>query len=397
MTTTEQEPSAARALRQHYSGLTLHRRCPQAWHYKYEERLEKPGSDLVPARDFGTWWHALMAAESIERGRERDSLKSLPRQIRTVDGGPTFDPETVVAEDVLIGAERWWEKLPHEQQEEWSKWLGADAPGRLRYMLARWQEEHADEIAREQPLGVEVYWERDLPTKEGPTVRLFGFIDEVYFDERRRMVVVRDHKTSTSLSAATTIDDMMDSQLQLYAWGISPTVAKWDVGQVRAISYDRLASVAPKTPVLTQAGGLSKQITRFDLHTYVEWAAGPDGNGQPYPGRKKDGSGAGLYTAEPEVIERLSSVAERASWLTRTLTPLNMNLVKAHLRAAVDTAEDVGRTMERTAVHGEAARNLATQNCKWCDYSDLCRAQMFGGPKGEYIPEEYGLRVRPAR
>jgi hypothetical protein len=110
----------------------------------------------------------------------------------------------------------------------------------------------------------------------------------------------------------------------------------------------------------------------------------------------KDGSGAGFYREEPEVVERLSTPAYTSGWFQRTLTPLNANLIRAHLRAAVDTALDVTLTKERARVSNEAARNL-TAGCKWCDYAHLCRAQMWGGPDGEYDLTLAGLRPRQQR
>jgi hypothetical protein len=266
-------------------------------------------------------------------------------------------------------------------------------------MNDRWHDRWDEEIRTEQPLAVEMGWGRDLPKFPGPdgtvtdpNARLVGYIDEVYLDTKRQIIVVRDNKTHKTLAAQTTADDMMDSQLQLYAWGASPEVTSWGIGQIKATAYDRIRTVKAKTPQVTQAGTLSKSITDYDLYTYAAWSLG-DGRGVPYPGRKADGSGAGFYQPESAVIEKLSSPAAISAWYQRTLTPLNINLIRVHLRAAVDSAADVALSRARFAVTGEAARNL-TSNCRYCDFVRLCRTEMVGGISTDLELSDYYLRAK---
>jgi hypothetical protein len=200
----------------------------------------------------------------------------------------------------------------------------------------------------------------------------------VYFDDERGMIVVRDDKSAGALAIQTSLDDMMDSQLQLYAWGLQPQLDQRGAGLVRAVAYDRVKSGASSKPVLNKSGTLSKSTTQYDLQTYLEWAAGPDGNGLEYPGLKKDGSGAGVYTAEQSVIDKLSAQAWRHQFFQRTTTPVSRNIARAE-------------------VAGEAARNLSKNNCKFCDYQSLCRAQMVGGADGDYDIREYGLVAKDGR
>src|SRR5690625_119960 len=103
----------------HYSNMVLHRKCPQAWVYRYVRNLEKIEREIAPALDFGNWWHALRAADALERGREHQSIRSVPKKITTTDRGPVFDGKTVTAQEVLDASEKWWNRLQHEVQEEW--------------------------------------------------------------------------------------------------------------------------------------------------------------------------------------------------------------------------------------------------------------------------------------
>jgi hypothetical protein len=410
-----------------YSQLTRHRACPQSWFYGYVERLEKVDPDDVRVElEFGLWWHALRASDSLVRGRAHDSLKAVPKMIRTVDGGPEFSTKVDAPRSQVFGlAIEWWKALTPRVQEIWTERLGwPDLHTGLRYVDEEWAKMWADDIAYERPLAFEMRWRRILPVLPGgvgkpdldPDTVLIGYIDEVYYDAKRNIVVARDHKAHKSLSTQTAADDMMDSQLQIYAWGAAEEISNWGLGPIRAVAYDRVCSTAPRPPQLTTSGKLATRlgeptISSSDLRTYLEWAAGPDGNGLPWQGAmlpqtkaEKDAEAAGekverrfkpggIYTAEPAIVERLSNPSARSAWLQRTRTPLNGNVVKGHLRAAVDSAFDLINTRERAEVSGQAARNL-TSACRWCDYVSLCRAQLVGGPDGDYELAEHRLRRR---
>lgn len=391
-----------------YSQIGTHRACPQRWMYANIRRLEKIPNEGDPKIEmkFGSWWHALRAADAIERGRALDSLRWTPKKITTVDYGPEIGTDvTEVIGAVFEAAEAWWHKQPEEFTEAWEAMLGQALVERLHDLFHSWHKQWADEIATEAPMAVELRWRRELPpmrmpdgTMADPNTVLIGYIDEVFFDGKRRVVAVRDHKVSKALSTQSAIDDMMDSQLQFYAWGAAPMVSEMGRGPIQATAYDRARMVAPKPPQLTQSGRLAVRegkpsIGQCDLDTYLKWAQGPDGQGVPFPGLKKDGSGAGFYTAEEGIIETLSSPASRSVWFQRTMTPLNGNIVRTHLQAAVDSAMDMQRTRERSEVTLDAPRILGDR-CRWCDFLGLCRAEMIGGPGGEYELEGFGLREK---
>lgn len=402
-----------------YSSMTLHRKCPQAWAYKNIERLTEPETEPRVAADLGSWWHALRAADSIVRGTALGTLRFTPQKIGT-GSGPEFtrvgdpDPDMVstlyrtpMAGDrtldmnpgaVLFAAQLFWDHLPGDLRDFWLEKIGEPLPDRLHYMDARWREQWAVDIPNEGPVAVELKFKRTLP---GTTAVLPGYIDEVYLDEKRGLVVVRDHKTSKKLDAFVSSDDLMDSQLHNYAWGAAPQVKEWG-HQISALSYDRIRSVPPKAPVLTAAGSLSKGTTDYDAHTYREWAAGPDGNGIPWgvegavyaSGPRKGQSKSGVYTLEDDVLARLEQPSTVSAWFVRTLVPINRNVILSHLKAAAHTQKAAEATMVQFAQDGEAPRNLLRDSCKWCEFAKLCKAQMIGGPRGDYPPEDYGLTSR---
>lgn len=398
----------------HYSGLLLHRKCPQAWLYKYEAGLRRPSFDPAPERDLGSWWGALRAAESAERGRAFGTMLGEPRRFKGVDDGPKFDAGTVTTEDVLDAAAVWWAKQTPEVLAAWDKSFGTTLVDRLPEMFKGWLERFEDERRHEHPLGVEVYWERELPRPQSdhewggtpedmPPMILLGFVDEVYWDTEREMVVVRDDKTSKDITRQSAVDDMMDSQLQLYAWGLTTWLAAHGKPQVRSVAYDRARSIGPKPPTLTASGRLAVRngepsINGTNLETYREWAKGPDGQGILWgeedayfvSGPRKGQPKFGYYTEEPDVVARLSQPAMANIWYSRSRVPLSRHLVTAHLRAAVDSATDIWRTRRRAQATHQGARNLSNA-CGWCDYQPICQAQMIGGAEGEYDLAQFGL------
>lgn len=330
--------------------------------------------------------------------------------------------------DVMVAAIHWWGTQDETTKAAWDEKLGDSLPNRLRDMYVRWRDEWAEQRKHERPLGLEIFWKRSLPRPEEdrawengtpergfdglPMIDLLGYIDEVYWDAEKEMVVVRDNKSTSQMPKMTSLDDMMDSQLQLYSWGLTPQLFDRNLPKARMVGYDRALSTKPSTPKLNKSGTLSAQVKIFDERTYREWVAnvGPvvDDDGEPmidegtgkqlvasrgqhYEGLKKDGSGAGVYEIDDKVIERITDEAFRRGFFQRTVKPVSQNIVRAHLRSALDSATDIYRTEKRIELTGEAARNLSRANCQYCDFQKLCRASMVGGPDGVYDLREYGL------
>lgn len=372
-----------------YSSTRTHGACAQKWHYSYLLGLEKlpDPTDAKVELNFGIWWHALRAADAIERGRRHGSLVITPRRISVPDGADQIDTKgDQLRFAVIASAGKWWDDLSDEHGGLWIEKLGEPLVPRLRALDQRWADRWGDELVHQYPVAVEAKWVRPVPGTNG--VELLGYVDEVYRDVKRNLVVVVDHKTGKNISDRRAADDMMDSQTHLYAWGLAPQLEAAGL-RVNAVSYDRVRSPKATEPKLNQSGTLSKTVTQFDLQTYLDWVA----EGQEYPGRAKDGSQAGVYEAEQSVIDRISTPAWKAQWLDRTLVPLNVNLVREHLQAAADAMVDMATTDRRVRQRGSAARNPGDA-CRWCDFASLCLAQMLGGTRGVYPLGDFGLRAR---
>ena len=422
----------------HYSSIMLHRKCPQAWYFRYGLGLRKPETGPAPYLHFGSWFGAMRAAETLVRGRRMGSLIQEPRKWAPIDGAPEFDMRTVTPAEVLQASVAWWKEQSQDEEvvAEWQSRLGEPLPQRLKGAFVRWRDEWAEEIKVERPLAIELFWKRNLPrpavdaswdkvADQLPELYLIGFIDELYEDTQRGITVVRDIKTTSRMPTQSSLDDMLDSQLQLYAWGVTPDLQAKGLEIPRAISYDRILSTKPPTPKLNLNGTLSSTVRNFDLRTYREWAQkdtrpqspeellercpkfeelDPDRQeaitslpaGQVY-GKlgeftAKGSPKFGTYQLEDEVLHRLQQPDWRSMFHQRTRTPVNQQVIKAHLRAAVDTVTDIWRTQARAEVTFETARNLSKNGCQYCDFVNLCRAQIFGGADGQFDLREYGLK-----
>lgn len=396
-----------------FSSMSLHRKCPQAWAYRYIRRLESNKTDDRIPMIFGNWWHALRAADAIVRGREAGSLMSCPESLRLTDGYPELSvPDPITREAfrrlVISNARDYWNHLSPELHELWRDTIGTDLVSRLLHADKLWRETWADELETQLPIAVEYQFKVQLPGI--PTV-IPGAIDEIYRDRKRGIVVIKDHKTSKSLTRQSAEDDMMEPQLPLYAYAAKDILAEWGY-HIGALSYDRIRSTAPKTPKFTKAGALAKVPSDYDLDTYRDWAAGPDGEGLEYEksvtlAQRKvlaeerechvdevEKVQTLIYEPDPKILANLAAPTEREKWAMRTLSPVNRNLMLSHLRAAVNTAREIGRTLDQFARYGEATRNLGSFFCKNCEFAKLCRAEMIGGVGGEYALADYDLKER---
>lgn len=377
-----------------FSSLARHRKCPQAWVYDSVRRLTVLDDRPRVRAEFGSWWHAVRAADAVRRGRALGSLIIEPEKITTGDLGPSIDVAAIAdlsSETVHLLADDWWMRQTETLKAYWVETTGTPLPEHLREMDARWCDAWAEETATERPLAVELQVRQNLPLGDDRTFRLDGQVDEVYHDTKRGLVVVRDHKSNSTIPAAESLDDLLDSQTHLYAWLASKTLPSdlLPQGAAWALSYDRARTKSPSAPALTKSGSLSKSTTDYDLAAYLAFTAEP----VPYPGLKKDGSGAGTYERDPAVVERLSSPSERAKWNDRTLTPVNLNIVRSHLREARNTRQAMESTLETFHLQGQATRNLNRMGCGWCDFQALCLAEMrAGGPLEDLDPGDYGLR-----
>lgn len=366
------------------SSLGTYRTCPKKFEFSSLRRLRPKDMGVLILREYGSWWHALRAADAIYRSRteEGDRAKFIPDVISTGDMGPDLSvgPHLQKAH-VFAAAHMFWEGLPFEMQERWVDKTGAPLPEHLAEMDRRWTAAWASEQPNERLIAVEFAFEVPI----GDTgVALRGRVDEVYYDVKRNLVVVRDHKSNGNIDPSESLDDLLDSQLHLYAWGVSVALGV----NVGAVGYDRARSKPASQPALTKSGTLSKSTTDYDVHAYLAFTEEP----VAFPGLKKDGSGAGFYERDEKIVEKLSTPGERDKWNRRTLDPTNPRMIRGHLLEAVATGEGQAEAQRRFLANDPLKpipRNLSRQGCKSCDFVHLCLDEMRTNQRLD--PKPYGL------
>lgn len=367
-----------------YSSLSTFRDCRRKFAYRYVDNLTKD-SIAGPPLLIGSWFHSVLAVDALRRGIEADSLLHIEDSLSLVDDVEVrLDPQArtltrpgatlpMEAESVIRIASTWWTTLESERRDEVEDALSAPLPDRLDDLLRRYRDRWAEETETEEPLLVEYWWRREVP---GHAVVLNGRGDVIYRDRRRGIVVVRDHKlVGRWPSEPDAVLDLMDSQLHLYAWGSAAALAEVAAGSgkeppnISAVEYDRLRYKRPAVPRLTQKGNLSKSVTDFDLPTYIEFT-----------------EGEGI---EPDQTVVASLAADKDRFFRRRLTPINRNAIREHLRAAVADAVEAEKIYDSTS-----APRSPSNRCAWCDFLQLCRAQLVGSVEEEYDPQAFGLRRR---
>jgi hypothetical protein len=427
------------------SSLSVVRVCERKFAYKYPLKV-KPVDRESSAMLLGSWWHALRAIDSTERGIKHESLLKPTTPRSTGDSGLTLVPDgtdllvkglqgstdlgrlSLSAGSVLIAASAWWAEQTSEKADEYlAKW-GASLPDLLDGLNSRWLDHYAEALPSQRPLLVEQKWERQVGNTD---LYLIGYTDEVQHDLSKGVTVVVDWKSHASWpSESESVLDLMDSQLHLYAWGVSALLADTKYS-VQALTYDRVRVKNPATPTLTKTGNLSKATTDYDLWSYLRWVE----TGPTYERYKKDVTedeleialyaeanlrvtadgvtldealsyvkpsdlwqhidlNATITEPSPKVVESLSGFDVQDKFFRRHLVPVNVSVIKAHLRAAVSGYEQGNRVRADVKAGKDIARSPG-KACAWCEYLPVCKAEMFGDVSGSADPASFNLKALP--
>lgn len=364
--------------------------CARRWVYRYKDGLRKDTPQNLSAIR-GSAWHAVQAAALIERGLDKGSMLYVPKTIEVIDGleiDLLCSRGQVVAK-VLEAVETWEGEQDSLYRDQMTEEYGAPLSERLRAVHERYTAHWADEDAHQHPLLVEWSWAREFPNGRWGT----GRVDAVLYDEEQDLVIVRDSKSHASWPRhSDVVLDLMGSQNHLGAWGLAPDLRRLSGSQAlvpQAVEFDRVRFKMPTAPVLTQAGGLSKSVTDFDAQTYREFCA-TSPRPEPTAAALKKGKtwdDMPVYHLEQEVLDRVEQADREGAWFRRSLKPLSMHAVTAHvtsLQAAAERAETLTY---------ESAVLSPSPDCQFCEFSQLCRAEIVGGkiPYEDIELSDYGL------
>lgn len=358
-----------------YSSLQTLAQCERKYALRHIEELEKAGPDsLAPMR--GTAWHALIQAYLIRQGALRGTLLAKPTEIKILNdlvlaidwttGTPTipapmFGPETELTPDLVVAHVRAWEaEQESDRRDEIVAEYGASLADRLTELWVRYRLHYTNE--NDIVLLSEYEWSRVAPNG----ALLQGKVDAVVIREEMGLCIVRDYKTHESWpSEGDAVLDLMDSQLHLQAWGVAPLLKEHGFTP-QAVEFDRLRFKKPTEPKLIKSGALSKSVTDFDSWTYKRFCAEN-----------------GLEVDETVVAK---CDADDKAWFRRSMKPLSMKAITAHVKSAQVQAR------RAEALDPDTATLVPSKACGWCEFLSLCRAEIIGGRPEEFIPQDYNLR-----
>lgn len=385
----------------HNSHLSAIKQCEQKFDYSFNQQIEAKHPSLPLSR--GIWLHYMLEAQHLRWGWEADTLLGgLPEFLKFDDIGEcpiiydehdkssTFVvvPELKEDRDKGIAARKeavyplsakgvldllteqvWSRLLPgeHDRYTEDDHTLPEACRRLLReyfYHYNKWPLPEGAKI-----LGVEVNWQR-----EHNGVEFEGKADLVY--ETNGLVVVRDWKTTKS--APDNEFKFMDSQLNLYPWGLTPWLMEqgYDVKKAThsAVEYDYIMTKLPTTPSLNKDGSVSKRkiaTTRLTVMDFV----------------KREG----LMWKTQHLDHYLDNYTTGTQFFEQRLVPRNQRVIHRLLEENIATAERMLPILKSERV---AIRTVGKHCTFMCDFLPLCKGELYGDDvryirKTEYQPRNY--------
>jgi len=208
-----------------FSKAKLARKCTQAYHYRYHERLrrKRPGVPLIR----GTILHEMITARS-----DPNSLKK-PMEI-------------------LKGYEEEYRQLFREEKEIYGELIPD-----IKRIFQGYEREYADDDLRYES------HEEFVATDLGRDIRFVGYIDKRCTDPADRHWLM-DHKTHRNIPN----DDQRFSDLQLvfYVWAYNRERER----KLDGVIWDYLRTKPPTIPEVLKNGELSQRKNMdTDYHTYL--------------------------------------------------------------------------------------------------------------------------------
>lgn len=385
----------------HNSHLGAIKQCEQKFHYSFNEQIEAKHPSLPLSR--GIWLHYMLEAQHLRWGWEAGTLlDGLPESMRFDDLGECpiiYDehdkssvfvvvPELEEDKDAGVAAreesayplsakgvlelltDHVWGRLlqgEHDRYTEDDHTLPEACRRLLReyfYHYGSWPLPEGAKI-----LGVEVEWQR-----EHNDVVFEGKIDLIY--ESDGLIVVRDWKTTKS--PPDNEFKFMDTQLNLYPWGITPWLIEHGIDPKRAthsaVEYDYLVTKLPTTPSLNKDGTVSKRKIATSKLTVMDFVKANN-----------------LKWRKSDLEHYLDNYTTGAVFFEQRLTPRNQRVIHRLLDEDVATANRMLPilTDERVPI-----RTVGRHCTFMCDFLPLCKGELFGDDvryirKTQYQPRNY--------
>lgn len=369
--------------RSHTSLSTL-ARCQRKFHYGYVQRLKRRHPSLPITR--GKWGHLCLQADAIRRGLERESLLSLPAEIRTDIDGLKVEVDcdevclrAIALEDTprVIGEYTlsWRGMLALLRDTQWS-WVPdevraaldvdeLDLPEHLDLMLRGYERHYQPERRREEPLLAE--YEGEVVVR-GVTIR---YVIDLITRDLRGAVVLRDHKFTKDMPTAST--RLLEGQRMLYGLVANhdPRLQEILGGlKVTALEFDYVRTKVPTWPQRNQDGSLSKRKIATTAVRFLDAlnAYGMDAS---------------------KFRDQLTLLEQSNDFFFRHRMPYHGRVVKEILAEYLEWAE-----LAQALEDGELRpKRSIDRSCEWaCDFKELCTAELYGQDTSTIRQRDFVIR-----
>lgn len=250
-----------------------------------------------------------------------------------------------------------WKRMRDEFYEmpaSWQTELGENYPEDLKVIfndyMAMW---------KGTPLPDETEHSFELPLYPGSDILFVGVIDELYRYDGG--IDIGEHKTFNMPPNMNTL--VMNAQKSLYCkaceliWGQLPKKVRWDY----------IKSSPAKYPIWLEKSGRFSTATSKDI-TPRSWARACKERGIDDPEVLKQGE---IYKGN------------ESNYFFRVEQDVYPEMVQDVYDGFVYTCRDIV-----AQGHANKTKNL-TKDCSWCEYRDICMAELSGGDREYVISEKF--------
>jgi hypothetical protein len=298
-----------------WSKISLWRKCRQAYHYRYDQNLDKkaPAVYLIKGNVLGEMLDA--------RAQAKDASKVL--DVYAKKYASLFVEEQEMHGNFVEDVERIYAGYCREYADE-----------KLKYIAV----------------------EMELKVKLTLKIEFIGYIDKLVRDSNKQIWIM-DHKSMGSIPDEN--NRYSDLQQVFYGWSYNQTVKP--KLEASGIIWDYLRTKPPTIPETLKNGQLTVRANiDTDYYTY-----------------KSEINRLGLKMTLPyaETLERLK--AQPSKFFQRVQLPLsNSTMVSQVVEDLTHTAEEIFayENTSGTAPHG---RNM-TRDCPQCTFFELCQSELRG-------------------
>lgn len=376
----------------HNSHLSALKLCEQKFDYSFTQQIEAKRPSLPLSR--GIWLHYMLGAQHLLWGWQAGTLlDGLPESFHIDEIGevPIVDADGVPVLEVVFPdrkegpftyplsargmlnllKQHVWSRIFPKERDRYTDTDGVELPEACERILReyfyhynKWPLPPDAKI-----LGVEVDWQR-----EHHDVMFEGRVDLVY--TTGNLIVVRDWKSTSS-----TPDNefkFMESQLNLYPWGLVPWLMKHGIDAKRAthsaVEFDYLITKIPTEPKINLDGTVSKRkiaTTELTVKDFV----------------KREG----LKWKKSDVQHYMDNYTTGANFFEQRLVPRNQRVIHRLLDENVVATH---RMLPLLNAERVAVRSVGRHCTFMCDFLPLCKGELYGDDvrymrKKHYQPRNY--------